>query len=83
VELTPNPCSEMHAYLLARATIMLVSSDETELKLEVFVCYGLVISSWLQIETSWLRFPALPDFLSSIGLGTGSTQPGDDNGGNT
>ena len=32
-------------------------------------------SFWLQIERSWVRFPALPDFLSSSGSGTGSTQP--------
>ena len=32
-------------------------------------------SFWLQIQRSWVRFPALPDFLSSSGSGTGSTQP--------
>ena len=32
-------------------------------------------SFWLQIQRSRVRFPALPDFLSSIGSGTGSTQP--------
>ena len=32
-------------------------------------------SFWLQIERSRVRFPALPDFLSSSGSGTGSTQP--------
>jgi hypothetical protein len=31
--------------------------------------------SWLQIQRSWVRFPALPDFLSGGGSGTGSTQP--------
>jgi hypothetical protein len=31
-------------------------------------------SSWLQIQRSWVRFPALPDFLSSSLSGTGSTQ---------
>ena len=30
---------------------------------------------WLQIQRSRVRFPALPDFLSSSGSGTGSTQP--------
>ena len=29
----------------------------------------------LQIPRSRVRFPALPDFLSSSGSGTGSTQP--------
>ena len=32
-------------------------------------------SFWLQTEGSRVRFPALPDFLSSSGYGTGSTQP--------
>jgi hypothetical protein len=30
-------------------------------------------SFWLQIQRSWVRFPALPDFLRSSGSGTGST----------
>ena len=32
-------------------------------------------SFWLQIQRSRVRFPALPDFLSSSESGTGSTQP--------
>ena len=32
-------------------------------------------SFWLQIQRSRVRFPALPDFLSSSGSGTGSAQP--------
>jgi hypothetical protein len=32
-------------------------------------------SVWLQIQRSRVRSPALPDFLSSSGSGTGSTQP--------
>jgi hypothetical protein len=32
-------------------------------------------SSWLQTQRSRVRFPVLPDFLSSSGSGTGSTQP--------
>ena len=32
-------------------------------------------SFWVQIQRSRVRFPALPDFLSSSGSGTGSTQP--------
>ena len=32
-------------------------------------------SFWLQIRRSRVRSPALPDFLSSNGSGTGSTQP--------
>jgi hypothetical protein len=36
-------------------------------------------SSWLQIQRSRVRFPALPDFLRSSGSGTGSTQTHEDN----
>ena len=36
-------------------------------------------SFWLQIQRSRVRSPALPDFLSSNGSGTGSTQPHDVN----
>ena len=32
-------------------------------------------SFWLQIQRYRVRFPALPDFMSSSGSGTGSTQP--------
>ena len=32
-------------------------------------------SFWLQTQRSRVRSPALPDFPSSIGSGTGSTQP--------
>jgi hypothetical protein len=32
-------------------------------------------SAWQQNKRSWVRFPALPDFLRSSGSGTGSTQP--------
>jgi hypothetical protein len=35
-------------------------------------------TSWLQAQRSRVRFPALPDFLSSSGFGTGSTQPRED-----
>ena len=40
-------------------------------------------SFWLQILRSRLRFLALPDFLSSSGSGTGSTQPREVNWGAT
>ena len=41
-------------------------------------CIGLWSSGqgfWLQIQRSRVRFPALPDFLSGSGSGTGCTQP--------
>jgi hypothetical protein len=31
-------------------------------------------SSWLQAQRSQVRFPAIPNYLSSSGCGTGSTQ---------
>ena len=40
-------------------------------------------SFWLQIQRFRVRFPALPDFLSSSGSGTGSTQPREVNWGAT
>ena len=40
-------------------------------------------SFWLQIQRSRVRFPALPDFLSSSGSGKGSTQPREVNWGAT
>ena len=40
-------------------------------------------SFWLQVQRSRVRFPALPDFLSSSGSGTGSTQPREVNWGAT
>ena len=40
-------------------------------------------SFWPQIHRSRVRFPALPDFLSSSGSGTGPTQPREVNWGAT
>jgi hypothetical protein len=40
-------------------------------------------SFWIQIQRSRVRSPALPDFLSSNGSGTGSTQPREVNWGAT
>jgi hypothetical protein len=41
--------------------------------------WSSVRSSWLQIQRSLVRFPALPDFLRNSGSGTGSTQPREGN----
>jgi hypothetical protein len=47
--------------------------------LQYYRLCGLVVrSSWLQIQGSRVRFPALPDFLRSSGFGTGSPQPRED-----
>ena len=43
--------------------------------LQLYVLWSSGQSFWLQIQRSRVRFPALPDFLSSSGSGTGSTQP--------
>jgi hypothetical protein len=40
-------------------------------------------NSWIQIQRSRVRFPALPDFLRSSGSGTGSTHPREYNWGAT
>ena len=45
--------------------------------------FSSLCSSWLQIQRSRVQFPALPDFLSSSGSGTGSTQPREVNWGAT
>jgi hypothetical protein len=55
----------------------LFSRKWSKVALQKFLKYGLWSSgqsSWLQIQRSRIRFPALPDFQSS-GSRTGSTQP--------
>ena len=47
----------------------------TKKKLKYSPLWSSGQSFWLQIQRSRVRFPALPDFLSSSGSGTGSTQP--------
>ena len=65
----------MHGYLGIS-----VGSIEKQVILKYFVLFLLPLYSsgqsfWLHIQRSQVRFPALPDFLSSSGSGTGSTQP--------
>jgi hypothetical protein len=43
------------------------------------IMWSSVQSSWLQIQRSRVRFPALPDFLRSTKSGTGSTRRHEEN----
>ena len=60
-------------------TVFMESYDVISLKLRVARVGPPLWSSgqsfWLQIQRSRVRSLALPDFLSSSGSGTGSTQP--------
>ena len=72
---------------IAGEVIVFRNGTDNALKFQVarvrmfYYCFCLFIlwssgqSFWLQIQRSWVRFLALPDFLSSSGSGTGSTQP--------
>ena len=65
------------------ATVVSTGRKDTKINMEIKKPYAVIRpplwssgqSFWLQIQRSWVRFPALPDFLSSSGSGTGSTQP--------
>jgi hypothetical protein len=56
-----------------------VSSARTSFGVVYAVKWSSVQSSWLLTQRSRVRFPALPDFLSSSGSGTGSTHLREDN----
>ena len=75
-EQTSFPCPEIHNPDHSLPFISL----ESMLLLFCHINLGPPLSSsgqsfWLQIERSRVRFPALPDFLSCSGSGTGSAQP--------
>ena len=60
--------------------VTLVVQCAMRIRLIIFIfvaslAVSVFFSFWLQIQRSWVRSPALPDFLSSSGSGTGSTQP--------
>ena len=64
---------------LSNSDVLVQHSASVLLTLRRLMSYIYLWSSgqsfWLQIQRSRVRFPALPDFLSSSGSGTGSTQP--------
>jgi hypothetical protein len=57
--------------LFSHSSENLISKIQATIFLNVF--------SFLMIQRSRVRFPALPHFLRSSGSGTGSTQPREDN----
>ena len=61
------------AIFLSSILLCLQSVMDTLVILSYNRLCGLVVR--LQIQRSRVRSPALPDFLSSSGSGTGSTQP--------
>ena len=76
----------IHRHLLSRSIVHQYNSTSYNVRyitlfLKIFFvvleCWPPLWSSgqsyWLQIQRSRVRFPALPDFLSSSGSGTGST----------
>jgi hypothetical protein len=58
-----------------RSTFIFFWQKRVEIFTENCGGHNTGISSWLQIQMSQVRFPALLDFLKSSGSGTGSTQP--------
>jgi hypothetical protein len=69
--------SESHT--LQRRMVGWLSSNELYRTCKGPPLWSTAQSSWLQIQRSWVPFPALPDFLRSSGSGTGSAQPRKDN----
>jgi len=66
-------------YIAERFYLFLLTNNEHEI-INYYLRNGPPLwssgqSFWLQIQRSRVRSPALPDFLSSSGFGTGSTQP--------
>ena len=59
------------------------SYSEAIVNVKDFRIWPALKSFWLHIQRSRVRFPALPDFLSNSGSGTGSTQPREVNWGAT
>ena len=65
-------CTELQCLYKGETVTVMITAQFDSIRLSS----GIPIRSfWLQIQRSRVRFPALPDFLSSSGSGTGSTQP--------
>jgi hypothetical protein len=71
----------INQYRTARLVLRKIISNK-QLVPELVLLYLSSLSLWSSDQSSWLitqrsrvRFPAPPDFLSSSGSGTGSTQP--------
>jgi hypothetical protein len=79
----------IEGFLLAESyciTIMLLSvpvgwymlpqfDSQMKLHMLIFIALYMKDDKYFSGQRSWVRFPALPDFLRSSRSGTGSTQP--------
>jgi hypothetical protein len=73
---------DVTAYVTYRGWLILFTAADELYKIRCFngpPLWSSSQSSWLHIEKSRVRFPALPHFIKSSGSGTGSTQPPEDN----
>jgi hypothetical protein len=65
--------------LYIRSLILLNRLDEMLILVMRPLLWSSGQCSWLQIQRSWVRFPALPDFLRISRSGTGFTEPRESN----
>jgi hypothetical protein len=83
-----NPASVLPSQLVHSQILKVVTTCSEQILNNALTLQGPSLwssgqSSWLQIQRSLVRFPALPDFLRSSGSGTESTQPREYNWGAT
>ena len=67
--------SSLHLQITVLATFGLINCRTQLICGRYMFLWSSGQSFWLQIQRSRVRFPALPDFLSGSGSGTGYTQP--------